>query len=384
MQPIAPNDEDFWTGISRRYSTSSDFVNLENGYFGVQADPVFDAFQRYNQQINQEGAYFQRVRFPLGLIAANTALAEFGGVGADELLLTRNATEGLNLLISGYSFNPGDEIIYGDQDYRTVIAALKMAQGRKGLQLTMLDLPLDPQSDEDIVDLYRRAISAKTRVLIVSHMIYLSGQILPVAKIAAMARACGVDVFVDAAHSFAQLDYRLPDLGCDFVVVNLHKWLGAPLTVGMLYIRRQRIPDIAPLYGDDGHAATDIEKLGNFGTLQSAAIMAIPDALTFHQTIGGKNKEARLRYLKEYWLNQVRELPRINILSPAAPERSCAIAAFRMNGTDAQTVADYLFERHRIYTVVIEVKGESAVRVIPHLHNTIAQLDCLVRALADF
>jgi selenocysteine lyase/cysteine desulfurase len=190
-------------------------------------------------------------------------------------------------------------------------------------------------------------------------------------------------VMVDAAHSFAQLDYRLSELGADFAGVNLHKWLGAPLGVGLLYVRRNRIADIAPLFGDVRADAGDIGKLGHVGTVPPAPILAVEDALAFHHAVGARNKEARLRYLTQYWLARVRELPGVRILTPRAPQRSCAIAAFAIDGMAAAQVVEQLMARHRIFTVVREIAGGQGVRVTPHLYTTIGELDALAAAIAE-
>jgi selenocysteine lyase/cysteine desulfurase len=234
------------------------------------------------------------------------------------------------------------------------------------------------------VSIYENAITPRTRVLLVTHLLHRTGQILPVAKIAAMAKSHGVDVFVDAAHSFAQIDFHLPDLGSDFAVANLHKWLGAPLGTGILYIRKNRIVEITPLFGDVDHAKADIRKLGHVGTSPPAPVMAIEDAIAFHNRIGGRNKEARLRYLKDYWVERVKEFRHIEMMIPDAPERSCAIAAFRVDGWQAQQVADYLFKEHKIFTVATVAAGLDVVRVTPLLYTTTSDLDRLVSALQRF
>jgi selenocysteine lyase/cysteine desulfurase len=378
---VAADDEGYWATVGAQYAVSPDFVNLENGFFGVQATPVLEAFQRYQAQVNMENAYFLRVRYAQSLARVMDALARFAGVDATELLITRNLMESLNILIQGYPFNAGDGVLLAEHDYDGVVETLEMVGARKGLVLTRVPLPLDPASDEQIVDLYEQAMSPRTRVLLVTHMVHRTGQIMPVAKIAAMARRHGVDVMVDAAHSFAQLDYKLPGLGADFVGVNLHKWLGAPLGVGLLYIRKNRIGDIAPLFGDIRTAAGDINKLGHVGTVPPAPILAIEDALAFHHSIGPGNKEARLRYLTQYWLSQVRQFPNVLAFTPSAPERSCAIATFGIKGMPAARVAERLMSEHGIFTVVRTIADREVVRVTPHLFTTIAQLDLLVSAI---
>ena len=378
---IDPAYENFWAGIRRQYAVSDEFINLENGYFSVQSTPVFEAFQRYNALLNQDASRFLRTEYPQRLAAIMQMLSAFTGAGPGELVLTRNLMEAMNILIQGYPFQAGDEVVISSQDYDSVVETFEMVQQRKGIKLARIHLPLDPQDDEEIVTAYQQAITPRTRVILVTHMIHLSGQIVPVAKIAQMARGHGVDVLVDAAHSFAQLDYRLPELNSDFVAVNLHKWLGAPLGVGLLYIRNERIAEIAPLFGDTACAAGDIRKFAHVGTTPPAPILAIEDAITFHHSIGGGNKEARLRYLKDYWTERVRRLGRIEMLTPSASHRACAIAAFHVEGMGSKEVVDYLYEGYRIFTVGRNIEGKAGVRVTPHLYTSIANLDRLIGAL---
>lgn len=381
---IDPADESYWSGIRRQYDVSGEFTNLENGYFSIPALPVLDAFQHYNTQINREGPFFMRRRLPDRLADVMRALSDFTGAGEHELVITRNATEAMNILINGYPFQPGDELVFSTQDYDSVIDTVKMAQKRRGIQLVRIRLPLHPKEDDEIVAAYENAITPRTRVLLVTHMIHLTGQIVPLAKVAQMARARGVDVIADAAHSFAHIDYRLRDLQSDFVGLSLHKWLGAPLGVGLLYVRKERIADIAPLFGDATYADDEIRKLAHFNTMPPAAMLAIPDALAFHNRIGSRNKEARLRYLKNYWVDRVRDFRFLEMLTPDAPQRACAIASFHVKGMTSKQVTDYLYDEHRIYTVGIKIEDKAAVRVTPHLFNSIDDLDRLVGALERF
>jgi selenocysteine lyase/cysteine desulfurase len=378
---VDADDETHWAPVRAQFAPSPEFINLENGYFGMQATPVFEAFQRYEREVNAGNSCFMRERYPARLATVMAALAEFTGAAPGELLITRNLMESLNILLQGYPFAPGDGVLLAGHDYDSVIDTLEMVAARKSLALTRIEVPLDPDSDEEIVALYERAITARTRVLLVTHMVHRTGQVMPVAKIAAMARRHGIDVMVDAAHSFAQLDYRLPELGADFVGVNLHKWLGAPLGVGLLYIRQQRVADISPLFGDTRADRTDIGKLGHVGTVPPAPILAIADALAFHLAIGARNKEARLRYLAQYWMTRVRELPSVELLTPRDPQRSCAIGVFRIAGMAAAEVADRLMADYRIFTVTRVIGAGEGVRVTPHLYTSTGQLDRLVAAV---
>jgi selenocysteine lyase/cysteine desulfurase len=376
------DDEAFWALVRAQYEVAPDFVNLENGYFGVQATPVFEAFQRHQRQVNREGSYFVRERFAPLHAAVMRRLAAFCGVEPGELLITRNLTESMNILLQGYPFRAGDAVVAAVHDYDSVRETLDMVSRRHGLLVTQVRVPLDPDSDEQIVALYEAAIGAHTRVLLLTHLVHRTGHIMPVEKIAAMARRRGVDVMVDAAHSFAQLDYTFAQLGAQFVAVNLHKWLGAPLGLGLLYIDRARIADIAPLFGDSQHAPGDIGRLGNVGLVPPAPILNIAEAIDFHHWIGSANKQARMRYLTQYWVKRARAIGGITVLTPRAPQRSCAIAALNIDGLCAQEVVRRLMDQYKIFTVTREIDGQQVVRVTPQVFTSLTELDRLVAALA--
>ncbi|MES3024108.1 MAG: aminotransferase class V-fold PLP-dependent enzyme [Pseudomonadota bacterium] len=378
-----PGDETYWSSVRAQYPKAADRINLENGYFGTQATAVFEAWQQLERQIHLENSFFMRERKPALVAAAQSRLAEFSGCDASELLITRNVIEALNIVIQGYPFAAGDDVIVASHDYDEVVEIVRMVSARKGLTVQRVVMPLDPRSDEEIVEVYRRAIAPRTRVLLLTHMVPRTGQIMPVQKISAMAREHDIDTIVDAAHSYAHLDFKVSDLGADFVGVNLHKWLGTPLGIGMLYIRQARIAEISPLFGDVNHAASVIAKLGNFGTVPPGPILTIPDAIAFQLGIGSANKEARLRYLKEYWLTRVRGLRKVRSLTPSDPNRSCAIATFSIDGLPAPEVARRLLSDYGIFTVVRKIDGDEGVRVTPNLSTSIAELDLLVAAIGS-
>ena len=378
---IDPADERAWAAIRAQFTVAPDFINLENGYFGIQPDPVLAAFTRYTALANAETARFLRLTYPPLLEGVMAGLAGFTGVGVDELLITLNATEAMNIVAQGYPFRPGDEVILGDHDYDHVVPIFELLAERKGIIVKRVRLPLHPRDDADILECYEAALSPRSRVILATHMIHLTGQILPVAKLAAMARRYGVDLIVDAAHSFAHIEFRLPALGVDFVALNLHKWLGAPLGTGLLYIKRERLAEIEPLFADSIFARGDIRRLGHFGTTPPGAILAISDALAFHNGIGSGNKEARLRHLKDYWMDRVAGIEGVELLTPRDPGRSCAIGAFRIKGWDAEQVVDALYDRYRIFTVGRPIDGGTGVRVTPHLYNRLDELERLVEAI---
>lgn len=378
---VAPDDDTYWGAVRALYAPSPAFINLENGYFGMPADPVRAAFRRYQDEVDAETSFFLRTRFPDRLRGVLGALAAFTGAGPDELLITRSAVESLNLLLQGYPFAPGDEIVLSRHDYDGALDTVGMLAARRGIVPVYVDVPLDPPDDDAIVALYEGALGPRTRVLLATHIVHRSGQVMPVARLAALARARGIDAIVDGAHSLAQLDYRVPDLGAQFAAFNLHKWVGAPLGTGLLYIARERIADIAPLYGDVAHAAGDIWKLANVGAVPPAPILAIEDALAVHAAIGGANKEARLRWLGSYWLDRVRDVPGVMVFSPTDPQRRCAIGSFGIVDRTADDVVARLMDEHRIFTVARRLGAIDVVRVTPHLYTTPADLDALVAAI---
>lgn len=384
MPDIRPDDESTWSTIRAQYTRSPHFINLENGYFGMPADPVRAALRRYQDEVDRENAFFLRMRWPERLARVKTLLAEFTGASPDELLITRSAVESMNILLQGYPFETGDAILMARHDYDSSHDIVRMVAERKGLTVVQVDVPYDLEDEDAIAALYADAITPRTRVLLVTHMVHRTGRIMPVARLAALARAHGIDPVVDGAHALAHIDFTIPQLGTQFAAFNLHKWVGAPLGTGLLYIARERIADIAPLYGDVTFARTDIDKLGHVGTVPPAPIMAIEDALAFHGTMGGKAKEARLRWLARRWMDQVRDLPGVRVFTPRDPNLHGALGAFGIDGMPAAEVVRRLMDEHRIFTVVRKIGDGEGVRVTPHLYNGPEDLDALVAAIRQW
>ncbi len=301
----------------------------------------------------------------------------------EEIIITRNTTESLDTVISGYDWKPGDEAVMAAQDYGAMLDMFKLQARRYGIVNKVVSLPLDPKSDAEIVQLYESAITPRTRLLMVCHMVNISGQILPVRAIAEMAHRHGVDVMVDGAHAFAQLEFRIPDLGCDYYGASLHKWLGCPLGTGLLYVRADKIAKLWPIYADASMADTDIRKLNHTGTHPVHSDLAIANAIAFHAEIGIKRKEARLRYLQNYWTSRVRGTPNIRMNTPSDPARSCAIANVGVGDIPPATLARTLLDRYKVWTVAINTANVQGVRVTPHVYITPSELDTFVRALKE-
>jgi len=384
LNDILPDDESYWSTIRAQYSPSRDFINLENGYFGMPADPVRAALRRYQDEVDRDTSLFLRTRWAARLARVKALLAEFTGVAPDELLITRSAVESLNILLQGYPFKSGDAILIARHDYDSSHDIVRMMAERQGLRVEQVDVPYDLEDEDAIVALYADAITPRTRVLLLTHVVHRTGRIMPVARLAALAREKGIDAIVDGAHALAQLEFTIPQLGAPFAAFNLHKWVGAPLGTGLVYIARERIADIAPLYGDVSFARDDIDKLGHVGVVPPAPIMAVEDALAFHAEVGGKAKEARLRWLARRWMDQVRDVPGVRVYTPRDPRLHCALGAFSIDGKPAADVARRLMDEHRIFTVVRRFGDVDVVRVTPHLYNGPEDLDALAAAIRQW
>ena len=376
-------DETFWAMIRGKYRLKPDYINLENGYFSMQATPVLEAFVERVREVNLEASYYMRTRQFDDKLAARKLLAAMAGCPPGELIITRNTTESLDTVIAGFDWKPGDEAVMAAQDYGAMLDMFKLQAKRYGMVNKVVSLPIDPESDDEIVRLYEAAITPKTRLLMVCHMVNISGQILPVRAIAEMAHRHGVEVMVDGAHAFAQLEFRIPDLQCDYYGASLHKWLGCPLGTGLLYVRADRIAKLWPIYGDMSVADTDIRKLNHTGTHPVHTDLAIANAIGFHESMGIKRKEARLRYLQNYWTSRVRGTPNVTLNTPADPRRSCAIANVGVAGIPPATLARTLLERYKVWTVAIDTANVHGVRITPHVYVTTAELDTFVHALKE-
>jgi selenocysteine lyase/cysteine desulfurase len=376
-------DEAFWATIRGKYRLTPEYINLENGYYSMQAEPVLEAFIGHVRSINVEASRYMRTRQPDDKLRVRTRLAKMAGVSPEELIITRNTTESLDTVINGYDWKPGDEAVMAAQDYGAMLDMFKLQARRHGIVNRVVSLPLDPQSDDELVQLYANAITPKTRLLMVGHMVNITGHILPVRAISDMAHARGVDVMCDGAHAFAQLAFRIPDLGCDYYGASLHKWLGTPLGAGVLYVRQDKIATLWPIYADESMADTDIRKLNHTGTHPVHTDLGIDDAIDFHESIGAERKEARLRYLQRYWTSRVRGVPNILVNTPSESGRSCAIANVGVSGRKPADLAKTLFDRYKVWTVAIDTANVHGVRVTPQLFTTPKELDVLVRALKE-
>ena len=378
-------DDAFWATIRRKYQLKPDFINLESGYYSIQAQPVLDAFIANVRKQNTEGSYYLRTTQVPDKAAARDKLAAMAGCQPGELIITRNTTESLDTVMNGYDWKSGDEAVMAVHDYPHMLAHFRLLARRYGIVNRIVTVPIDPKSDEDIVQVYANAITPQTRLLMVCHMINITGQILPVRKIADMAHARGVDVMVDGAHAFAHIEYRIPDTGADYYGASLHKWLGCPLGTGLLYVKRDKIQKLWPIFGDNILAGDvdDVMKLNHTGTHPVHTDLTIADAIAFHDMIGTKRKEARLRYLQTYWTSKVRGMKNVTVFTPADPSRACAIANVGVSGVVPNDLARTLFDRYRIWCNGVDNAGVTGVRITPHVFILPSELDVLVKAIRE-
>lgn len=381
--PADTPDEDFWAWVQQNYTVSPNIINLNNGGVSPSPKPVQDTFERYNRYCNEAPSYYMWRILDQGREALRADLAALAGCDPGEIAINRNTTEAMDIIIYGLNLQKGDEVVLTKQDYPNVINLWKMLEQRDGIVLKWISLELPMEDEDALAKAYTDAFTEKTKVVNVTHIINWIGQIVPVKKIAAEAHKRGIDVLVDGAHSFALMDFRIPDLDCDYFATSLHKWMGAPFGSGMLYVKKDKIAKIYAMYPDDKPLADDIKKFERMGTRSFASEMAIGSALDFHLAIGSKRKEDRLRYLKNYWMARVMDIPGVHLHTSFKPEYSCVIGLFSIVGYTPGEIDTYLFDKHKIHTVSIVWENISGVRVTPNVYTMERDLDKLVKAITE-
>lgn len=378
-----------WDALARHYDVAPEFVNLENAYLGIMARPVLEAFKRNVDLVNRSSSQYLRTRFDsVDKEAIRARVAAHAGVAPGELALTRNACESLQNLIGNYRLlRPGDVLMMGDLDYDVVQDAMAAAARRGGHQLVTVRTP-EPATRQNVIDAYEQALRQhpRTRLLLLTHVNNRTGLVTPVAEIVRMAKSRNVDVIVDIAQSWGQLDFSIPDLGADFVGANLHKWVGAPLCSGFMAIRAARLQDIAPQAGNTLYPDTDIRARVHAGTMDVPAVMTIPAALDLHGSVKLADRAARLRALRDRWVHQVRELPGVQVLTPEDPTMYGALTSFRLRGKtsyeDNVALARRLADDYGIFTVARKGPvGGACIRVTPSWFTRDEDLDRLAAAI---
>ena len=376
------SDEEYWKQFKKAYyAVSEDFINLENGYFGIHPKSVHDAYLSNIKKVNTLGSNYMRNDFFPELAQIVQSLEAFSGVEEGELLITRNATEALNVIIQGLRLEKGDDVLLSRHDYGSMIEIFEMLEQEEGIVLKIVPVPFDPKDDQEVIDAYMSQVTPKTKCALLTHMMHLTGQMLPVAKISRALKAEGVEVVADAAHSYAHVDFNIPDLEVDFLGANLHKWFSSPLGAGLLYVKKDRIADLRALYGDSRLPKDDIRRLGHYGTPATPVVMTIPIALQFNKDITVPVKEARLRHLNQYWTQQARSIPKVIMNTPEDPQRSCAIASFGIEGIKSGDLVKRLYDEYGVFTVAASLEGRQVTRVTPGLYSLQADFDRLLEGI---
>src|SRR5580698_1868878 len=379
---VAQN-EDYWAVIQRAYSVNSNLINLNNG--GVSPSPVVvqQAVERYNQLSNEGPSYYMWRILDQGREPLREKLAQLAGTKTDEIAINRNSTEALNTIIYGLDLKAGDEVIGTKQDYPNMIQAYRQRAMREGIVYKQLSFDFPIEDDDAIVKAYEQAITPRTRLIHVTHMINWVGQTMPVAKIADMAHAHNIEVIADGAHSFGLLDFKIPDLHCDYFGTSLHKFLSAPIGTGMMWVKQEKIEKLWPLVCASNPHSSDIRKFEDIGTRSFPLEQGIGEAINFHEGIGSRRKQERIFYLKNYWSTRVQSIPKVKLHTSLRPEYSCAIGGVSIDGMTPQQVSGALFDRYKIHTVGIVWENISCVRVTPHVYTRPADLDTLVAAIGE-
>ena len=379
----AAKDEDFWAWIREQYTTSPNIINLNNGGVSPQPKPVQDAHIRYYQYCNEAPSYYMWRILDQGREPLRNRLAELAGCSPEEIAINRNTTEGLNTIIFGLNLKAGDEVVLTKYDYPNMTNAWKQREKRDGIKLNWVDLDMPVESDEIILRQFEKAITPKTKIVHVTHMMNWTGQVLPARKIANLAHKKGCEVIVDASHSFVHIDHKISDLDCDYYAASLHKWLCAPFGTGFMFIKKEKIKNVWALLSAPVPDAGNIGKFESIGTRSFAAEMAIGNAIDFHYLIGMKRKEERLRFLKNYWAEKVAKLPKVKFYTSMKPQYSCAIATFGIEGWDPSDISNELFDKWKIHVTTANHEAVDGVRITPHVYTSLRDLDVLVAAITE-
>ncbi len=375
------SDEDFWREIQQSFSVTRGITNLNNG--GVSPSPriVTEALVRYIWEQEDATAYTMWQILEPQSETIRTALAGMFGCDREEVAITRNASESLEILLAGMDFKPGDEILTTTQDYPRMLTTLRQREIREGLVLKLIQVPIAPRNLDAIVGAFEKGITPKTRLILISHVINITGQITPVKAVCELARSKGIEVIVDGAHSFGHFAFKQKDLGCDYFGTSLHKWLFAPKGTGLLYVKREKIEKIWPLMAADKKQSADIRKYEEIGTHSAAPRLAIGEALLFSNGIGAERKEARLRFLSRYWMNKLKSLPNVQFHTSFDANQSCGIANIEIVGIDPGAIGGYLMDKHKIFTTPIVHDEFKGIRITPNLYTTLHELNRFVEVM---
>ncbi|HKP11244.1 MAG TPA: aminotransferase class V-fold PLP-dependent enzyme [Blastocatellia bacterium] len=374
-------DENFWREIQQAFTVDRSLVNLNNG--GVSPSPrvVQEALVRHLAYSNEAPVQTMWRILEPQVETVRQRLARQFGCDPEELAITRNASESLEICIFGLDLKPGDEVLTTNQDYPRMLNAWRQRERREGIKLNTISFPVPPPSLDDLYNRFERAITPRTRVIHFCHITNLTGQIFPVKRICQLGRERGIEVIVDGAHAFAHFPFKHADLDCDYYGTSLHKWLLAPIGTGMLYVRKSKLKKLWPLMAADLKQDDDIRKFEEIGTHPAANHNAIAEALTFYEGIGAERKAARLRYLKERWARRLEQNKGVRVLTPYDPQQSCGLALFMVEGMDMRKLGAHLWDKHHIIVTPIDHEEFHGIRVTPNVYTTLDEVDIFSEAV---
>jgi selenocysteine lyase/cysteine desulfurase len=377
-------EEDFWYYIQQSFTVSSSLINLNNGGVSPAPKTVQDAMKRYYDYCNEAPSYYMWRILDQGREPLRKNMAKMAGCDAEEIAINRNSSEGLETVIFGLQLKAGDEVVAARQDYPNMVNAYKQREKRDGIKMIWVNLELPSEDENYMVNQYVNAFTSRTKVVHITHIINWNGQILPVKKIASEAHKRGIEVIVDGAHSFAHFDFKIPDLDADYFASSLHKWLYAPIGSGLLYVRKNKIKDIYPMFATGDPLTDDIRKFEVLGTRPMFIEQAIGKAIEFHEMIGSERKEKRLHYLKNYWFEKVKDIPKVKLHTSMRPEWGCAIGNVSVEGKKPEELDSFLLNNYKVHTVGINWENIHSVRVTPNVYTTTKNLDVLVEGITAF
>ena len=381
--PKIKSDEELWSTVRSHYTLKDDYINLESGYYSIIPNPVLEHFIKHVKYVNIEGSYYMRNDLNKNKDRVISELAKLVGSTSDQIGITRNATESLDLVISGFQWERGDEAIYAKQDYGTMKEMFEQISSRYGVKTKIVSVPNHPMNDEEIVSIYERQITDKTRLIMICHMINITGQILPVKKICEMAHSYGVEVMVDGAHCVGHFDFSIDEFNCDYYGSSLHKWLATPLGAGLLYVNKNNTHKIWPLLANGNTNKKDIKRLNHIGTHPVHTDLAISNSIDYTNWIGMKKKEKRMRYLQRYWSDKLRTIENVIVNTPEDLNRSCGIGNVGLSNMSPSQMSKVLFEKYKIFTVAIDYANVKGCRISPNIFTTTNELDQFVSAVKE-
>ena len=372
----AARDEDFWAAIRNEFTTDHTVINLNNGHVSPAPRTVQEAMKRYLDYSNMGPYHTMIQQLEPKVENARRMIAEAAGCDAEEIAITRNSSESLEIAQFGIELKAGDEVLTTTQDYPRMITTFETRVRREGIKFTQISFPVPVLSMDDLYQRFEKAVTPATKVILVCHITNRTGQIFPVRRIADMAHARGIKVIVDGAHAFQQFPFKISDLNCDYYGVSLHKWTFAPVGTGFLYVNKARIKETWPLMAAGVRSDNDIRKFEEVGTHPAANHNAICEALIFNQNIGIERKAARLRYLKDRWATRLAENKKVRILHNPDPEMSCGIGMFGLTeGNDIRKLSTALQTKYNIFTALSPHAEYTGMRITPSVYTTLREID---------